>query len=139
MPERGSNLPTWFAIAGLIFLLSATGLLAQAVGSVTGTVKDATQAVIPGAEVTITNQETGRTQIALTSDRGVYRVGNLLPGQYEVKAALTGFKTAIGQVEVTVGDVVRVDLVLEVGEVSEVITVTDAGTERGGRSGTTGS
>ncbi|HUV14604.1 MAG TPA: TonB-dependent receptor [Acidobacteriota bacterium] len=128
MPERGRNLPKWFAIASLVLVLCATGLMAQAVGTVTGSVVDATQAVIPGVEVTITNRETSSSQTTLTSDRGVYRVGNLLPGSYEVKAALTGFKTALSQITVTVGDVVRVDLTLEVGEVNEVITVTDAGT-----------
>ncbi|MFQ5738943.1 MAG: TonB-dependent receptor domain-containing protein [Acidobacteriota bacterium] len=116
------------ALGILVFAFFGGSLWAQSTSTITGAIMDATGAVIPGAEVTITNVATDEARTVVTTAAGRYRVSNLLPGDYEVKATLTGFKTAVGQVNVTVGQVAHVDLTLEVGAVSEVITVTDAAT-----------
>ncbi len=114
-------------IGGVIAALSVIGPLAQtARGTITGTVSDASGAVIPGVEVTITNVGTGIARTAVTTDTGLYRVTNLSPSQYTVKASLTGFKTAISEaVTLSVDQVLHVDLRLEVGEVTEQVTVTE--------------
>jgi hypothetical protein len=115
-------------VGGVIAALSVVGIWAQAArGTITGTVSDASGAVIPGVEVTATNVGTGIARTAVTTDTGLYRVTNLAPGQYTVKASLTGFKTAISEaVTLSVDQILHVDLRLEVGEVSEQVTVTEA-------------
>lgn len=119
----------FIALAGfLVFALSLAGVWGQSTSTIVGTITDASGAVIPGAEVTVTNLGTSRAITVLTSDSGRYRVGNLIPGRYEVKASLTGFKTAVGQVLTTVDQISTVSLTLEIGEVTEIVTVMDAGT-----------
>src|SRR5690606_9114578 len=84
-------------------------------------------AVIPGVEVTVTNKETGVSRTVLTTDAGVYRVPALPPGTYTVSAALSGFKTAVADnVIVRVAQTITVDFQMEVGEISEQVTVSSA-------------
>ena len=113
------------ACALVVLGLAGWTALGQGTGGVSGRVLDESQAVIPGAEVTVTSQgrQVGRTVI--TSDAGNFRVTNLIPGEYTIEASLTGFKKARGQVSVTVGETVHVNLVLEIGDVSETVEVTD--------------
>ncbi|MGH9339257.1 MAG: TonB-dependent receptor domain-containing protein [Acidobacteriota bacterium] len=93
-------------------------------GTITGIVRDATGAVVPGVEVTITNQDSGVDSTAITSDSGVYRAPYLPPGRYQVAASLPGFKTSVAEnVQVLVAQTVTVDLTLEIGEVAQQITV----------------
>src|SRR5215218_9101271 len=68
---------------------------AQAVyGSISGTVKDNTGAVLPGVTVTVTSTERSTTDSVVTNDSGLYTKDRLLPGTYEVRAELQGFKAA---------------------------------------------
>src|SRR5688572_6909535 len=104
-----------------IFSLALWG---QASGDITGQVKDPTGGVVPGAEVTATHVATGTFRTAVTSESGTYRIPLLSPGAYSVKAALTGFKTAVRDgITLTVGEVLHVDLILEVGSIAETVTV----------------
>src|SRR5437879_4138456 len=64
-------------------------------GTILGTVKDRSGAVLPGATVTVTNIETRIARSAVTGERGEYRVPALAVGNYEVQAELPGFQTAI--------------------------------------------
>ncbi|MBI4445323.1 MAG: TonB-dependent receptor [Acidobacteria bacterium] len=89
-----------------------------------GTVKDETAGVLPGVTITITNEETGLNRTALTDDSGSYRAPALPVGRYEVRAELSGFKSVIRHVTLSVGDAAVVDFVLPVGEVSERVEVT---------------
>jgi outer membrane receptor protein involved in Fe transport len=101
----------------------AAGQAADAV--LTGSVKDTTGGVLPGATVTARNIATNETRNTVSNDQGVYRITNLPRGRYEVKAELQGFKTvAQSDVLLTVGDTVRLDFGLEVGSLSEMVTVT---------------
>jgi hypothetical protein len=84
---------------------------------------DETDAVIPGATVTATNLGTDVVVAALTNDGGNYRINFLIPGRYEITASLPGFKTTRQEVELRVGDRMTVDLVLQIGEISEQVTV----------------
>ena len=61
-------------------------------GSVVGTVKDAQGAAIPAATVVITNKETNATRETVTGSEGDYTLANALPGRYDVKVTLTGFR-----------------------------------------------
>jgi outer membrane receptor protein involved in Fe transport len=101
----------------------AAGQAADAI--LTGAVKDTTGGVLPGATVTARNVATNETRSVVSSAEGAYRITNLPRGRYEVKAELQGFKTiAQSDVLLTVGDTVRLDFALEVGALSELVTVT---------------
>ncbi len=104
----------------------ATELSAQVLyGSIVGQVVDATGGAIPGAEVTATHQETNTTWNAITSEAGNYSLPTLRPGRFTVRVAMPGFKEFVKKdVPVTLNNVTRVDITLEVGDISETITVT---------------
>jgi hypothetical protein len=104
-------------------------LLAQSgTGTLDGVVTDPSGAVVPGVDITITNLGTGAEQVVVTTESGVYRAPFLPPGMYRVSAALPGFKTAVADnVALRLAQVLTVDLVLEVGEVSEIVTVSSEG------------
>lgn len=96
-------------------------------GAVLGTIRDASQAVIPGAAVTLTSVNTGVERLAQTNDVGNYQFLNISPGQYQVQATSTGFKSSVSDIfTVVVGARQRADLNLEVGEASETIEVVGA-------------
>ena len=93
-------------------------------GTLTGTVADSTNAVIPGAGVTATNSQTGAKYETVTTETGNYTLAQLPAGQYELTAELPGFKKYVRQgITVQVSTTLRVDVVLEVGAASEEITV----------------
>ena len=105
--------------------LSATIASAQVLyGSVVGVVKDAQGASVPGATVTITNKETNLTLDTTSNPEGGYSFTNVLPGQYDVKVSLTGFRETVrSNVPVSISNISRVDMTLEVGTLSETVTV----------------
>jgi hypothetical protein len=93
-------------------------------GSVVGRVCDASQAAVPGATVRILDQETNLAHETTTNDDGAFRFVNLLPGSYTLRAAIVGFKEHVEQdVPVSANTIARVDLTLEMGTLSEVVTV----------------
>src|ERR1700726_1239263 len=74
----------------------STGLYAQAIsGDLVGTVADATGAVVPSGKVTAVNLATSLRVTASTNASGLYRLANLLPGNYDVSAESAGFNTSI--------------------------------------------
>src|SRR5262245_36175464 len=99
---------------------------AQAVyGSISGTVVDNSGGALPGVSVTITSVERKTTDTVTTDEAGRFLRERLVPGQYEVKAELTGFKTAhVPNVRVSVDTQTPVNFTLEVGALSEEVTVT---------------
>ena len=105
--------------------LTATAGIAQILyGSVVGVVKDPQGGFVPGATVTITNKETGLTRDAVTDTQGNYNFNNVLAGSYDVKVTLQGFRENVrSAVPVTIGQISRVEFTLEVGTVSETVTV----------------
>ncbi len=106
-------------------LLSASWAAAQDPrGAITGTVVDATNAVIPGVTVRATNAETGVSASAVSNTAGNYNIPFLLPGRYRVTAELTGFKRFVRDgVEVRVGETVALTIQMEVGAVTETVEV----------------
>ena len=95
--------------------------------SVTGIVTDAATAVIPGVSVTIVNSETGLSRNVQTNEEGSYTITNLPPGTYVLTAQASGFRTyQLKDVVLQVGQTLRSDIRLEVGGVTESVTVTSA-------------
>jgi len=107
----------------LVGSISAAG--AQSfLGGIRGAVKDA-NGVIPGAQVVLTEQQTGATRTVETNEVGEYVFGALPAGTYTVRATLTGFKT-FQQTDLRVGtqQFLTLDITLDVGTLEETITVT---------------
>ena len=103
-------------------LLSQTNL-----GRIFGGVTDQSGGVIAGAKVTVTDVDRGITQILTTDAAGEYNATNLIPGMYEIRAEFTGFQAVNRQnVDVLVGQELRVDLTLQPGAQTQTITITEA-------------
>jgi len=106
-----------------VFLLTPSAS-AQFNATVQGSVTDSTGAVIPDAVVTLTNNDTKKSQKTNTSGDGFYRFSGLAPGHYAVKAEKTGFKTqALSDVVVGAEAPAGVNIVLQPGEISQTVTV----------------
>ncbi len=93
-------------------------------GGVRGQVKDP-QGVIPGAEITLTSEETNTVRTVVTNAVGEYSFASVLPGNYSVKVAMTGFKTEERKgLRVGTSQLITQDFTLQVGTLEEAITVT---------------
>jgi hypothetical protein len=114
-----------FAFAVAAFALCGVNAFAQeSRGTITGRVVDASGATIAGAQVRVTNRETGATATAETNEAGNYTIPYLAPGAYNLSAEFKGFKrTDRPGIEVRVNDVLSVELKLEVGSAAESIEV----------------
>lgn len=108
-----------------VLLLPATPAWSQAVyGSVRGTITDSSGGVLPGVSVTITSRDRNTSDTVVTDSNGVYRKERLLPGVYEVKTDIQGFKQAVlTNVVVNVDSQAAVDFSLEPGAVTESVDV----------------
>jgi len=113
------------AILGVIAFLAPPGASAQVLyGSLVGQVSDTSGAVTPGATITITNRDTGLTRTAVSNETGGYSFTNVQPGPYDVKVTLQGFREFVKTgVPVSVNEVGRVDAALEVGTLTDTVTV----------------
>src|SRR2546429_656674 len=109
-----------------VVLLSGTLCYGQTTAAtIFGTASDQSGARLPGVMVTITNMDTGIARSVTTDEGGRYRAPGLGLGNYEVKAELTGFRTAVRMgIQLTVAAEVVVNLSLSVGIVSEQVQVT---------------
>ena len=109
----------------LLLALCLSGAAQEPRGTITGQATDATRAVAPGVAVKATNIDTGVSARAVTNNEGHYEIPFLIPGPYRMEAALDGFKTWVQpRIEVRMEDVVRVDILLETGSVTETLNVT---------------
>ncbi|MBA3356607.1 MAG: carboxypeptidase regulatory-like domain-containing protein, partial [Pyrinomonadaceae bacterium] len=111
-------------LCGSIVLVCAAAASGQFSASVQGTVTDVAGAVITDATVTLASKETGRTQQVQTSDGGFYRFSSLAPGLYSITVEKADFKKRVtDNVKVDAETTKGVDLSLEAGGISEVVTV----------------
>ena len=112
-------------MCGLLLLAGAFDASGQSFqGGIRGAVRDA-NGVIPGAEITLTNQDTNVARTTVSNEVGEYNFPNVTPGTYTLKAALTGFKTfERAGVRIGTQQFITLDLPLEVGNIQESITVT---------------
>jgi len=81
--------------AVVVSLMSGMTVWAQGTAQISGTVKDQTGAVLPGAEITATQTDTGITRGTITNETGSFVLPNLLVGPYRLEAALPGFRTYV--------------------------------------------
>src|SRR5947207_3388331 len=103
-------------------LLTATYTPAQtSTSEISGTVRDNSGAVVPGANVTLTNEQTGVNYRQQTTAAGLYNFPALPVGIYSVKVEATGFKTAqLTKNELVVNTPLTINVALEIGQLSEV-------------------
>ncbi len=114
-----------FAFAALAMALFAASATAQTANSrISGTVADASGAVVPDARVTARNEATGVTYTQTTTGAGLYAFPSLPAGQYTITVEMAGFKTTNKTgVVLQVDTPLVVDIALEVGQTSEVVNV----------------
>ncbi len=119
-----SSRPLLWVPALLFFASLSVPLQAQQpTGTIAGVVMDASGAVVPGANVTIINKANQFTVRLTASGVGVYNAPGLLSGAYEVRVESKGFKKTVIEIIVEVGRVSPADVRLEVGDVTETVTV----------------
>ena len=107
-----------------IFVLAGIANAQTFRGLILGTVTDASGAAVPGATVTVKNDDTGLTRTVSTVDDGSYEVPELPIGKYTVTAEKSGFKLGkVSGVQVEVSSQVRTDFVLQPGEVAQTVEV----------------
>ena len=113
------------AACALAVLALASPSQAQAVrGTLLGSIADTSGSSVPGATVTATDQGTNISSTTVTNQDGFYTFPNLKDGIYRVEAELSGFKKVVREnVRVDVNTTLRVDLTLEAGAITEVLTV----------------
>src|SRR3954463_14302532 len=93
-------------------------------GLITGSIMDASGAVMPDVQILVTQKTTNALFKTATNTAGAYTVPSLPVGEYQVKAEKTGFKTSItDKVVVAAGDTVRVDAQLEIGQTQQSVEV----------------
>ena len=114
-------------LIGLVLLLAPCFVptsVAQTAGSLAGTVADVNGGVLPGVTVTVRNPDIELVRTTVTGLEGRYVVAALPPGNYELRAELSGFRPHVRrQIQITIAQAVVVNVILEVGGVSEEITV----------------
>ena len=110
--------------AGMV-LLSVPALAQEFRASITGQVTDPSGAAIAEAKVIVTNVERNTTSEALTNSKGIYLVQFLLPGQYSLSVAASGFKTFLQRgISLEAADHVNLDVKMELGAYTDRITIT---------------
>lgn len=120
-------MPKGFAICSRLLLLALPGLAQVPTAELTGIVTDPSGAVVAGAEVVITHTATNVRRSVVTNASGVYIAPALQPGVYSVRISLAGFRSALeNEVLLQVGQTVRLNFELQVGDVSETVEVSAA-------------
>jgi Carboxypeptidase regulatory-like domain len=117
-------------LAALLVLVVSVNASAQTTSSsMSGTVVDESNQVVPGATVTIINESTGEAREAVTSDVGAFVFSGLVPGPYTIKVSMTGFKPleVKGRVLLANNRLAVGELKLSVGELTESVSVSARG------------
>src|SRR5882724_3288434 len=118
------------AVCGLLGSGVALGQTQSNAADLQGVVRDQSGAVVNGATVTARNPGTNASKTTTTNDDGGYLIVNLVPGDYEVTVEAANFKKSVlPDVKLTVGQRADLDIALEVGQVSEVVTISGASAE----------
>jgi hypothetical protein len=116
----------WGSFLLSLFLISSP-VWSQQTASIVGTVKDQSGGFVPGVSVRATNIATGYAADALTTDVGSSRFILLPVGEYRIEAELSGFKRFVQEgIRLQVNDRATLDILLQVGEVTDLVTVTGA-------------
>jgi hypothetical protein len=114
-------------VRGLAALLALTGaMFGQITGELKGVVLDGSGSAVTNAKVTLKSIETTETRTATTDGTGLFSFNLLKVGPYEVRAEAAGFRVATTSAEVRTGESASITFRLEVGQVTETVTVSDA-------------
>lgn len=122
-----ARLREWRCALALLAMLSWAAPAAGQAGTATlvGVVTDAQGAVLPGATITLTNRATAAARTAVTNQEGNYNVGALPPGRYDIRVEMSGFRQAqLLDLELAVDSTARQDFKLEIGAMTETVSVT---------------
>src|SRR5256885_2832780 len=118
-----------FAIIALLLAIPLAAVAQVTTATIVGTVTDPGGATVPGAQVIARSLDTGLTRTVTSSDEGTYRIEFLPVGKYSVEVTYTGFKKAlVSDIVLQVNDTARVDVALNVGQVSETVTISEMAT-----------
>jgi hypothetical protein len=121
--------PLFALLFVLLCCVPLVALAQQETATITGEVKDASGAVVPKASIIITNTETGVSLKSETNDSGVYTVPSLKPGLYSVTVEKAGFKKFVRSgITLQVNQFARIDVSLEVGDLTNTVEITQAAT-----------
>lgn len=117
----------------LVLMFAIAGSAQSNTGTITGQVQDANGAVVPNATVTVTNVGTNEKRTVQTNEEGFYEAPSLSTGIYKITASASGFQeTSVSDARLSVGDRLRVDVKVGVGDVNAVVqvepTITDTET-----------
>src|SRR5277367_6354032 len=119
-----------FRVISLLTLLAfvcSVAVFAQApTGIITGVVTDESGSVIPNVAVTITNKATGASRTAATNALGLFSAPALNPGEYQVRAEVTGFRTLERDATLLAGATLTVNMPMTLGGTKDVVTVEGA-------------
>ena len=118
-----------YIVAGLLacILFTSISISQSTFGSITGTVTDPAGAVVPGAEVEVTNEGTGAIRKVTTTTSGVFNVPNLDVGRYKVRVTGAGFATyERGDLNLTANQIISVDVPLTLGATTTLVEVREA-------------
>src|SRR3954454_20406867 len=108
----------------ILIIVGFTGMAFAQTGQITGLVSDPAGTSVPGANVAVTNVDTGIKRETSTNDQGYYTFALLNPGNYELTIQKTGFKAMTRPaIKLDVSQVARVDLTLTLGELKDSVTV----------------
>src|SRR5256886_8079281 len=113
------------ALLGLLTFLSSMATAQTGLSGLRGNVTDESGAVVPGAQVTLTEPATGlQVRTAVSDEKGNFEFPNLKPGTYQVKSEMQGFKTFVADdIVLDAGQIRRLDIRFSVGSVQEVVAV----------------
>jgi hypothetical protein len=110
--------------AWLVSVIAVGSLWGQATAQISGAIRDQSDAVLPGAEVTVTQTATGISRTTISNETGSYVLPNLPLGPYRLEAALPGFRTFVRTgIALQVGSNPTINVVLDVGQVTETVEV----------------
>src|SRR5438309_4637346 len=120
------RLMRWWLILATVAIVATVSQGYAQTATITGTLKDPTGGVLPGVEIMITNIDTNLERMFTTDEHGDYTVPLLPPGTYRVQAELSGFRTEVVEdIELKVDDNLRIDMKMQIGELTERLTVTE--------------
>lgn len=116
-----------FAVLALLLAFPLAAAAQVTTATIVGAISDPSGAILPGAQVTARNVDTGLTRTVISGEDGAYRLEFLPVGAYVLDVTANGLqKTTRGGIVLQVNDTVRVDVSLTVGKVTEVVTITEA-------------
>jgi hypothetical protein len=120
----------FLAIGFVLGFVGVGSAVAQNTGQISGTVHDPSGAVVAGANIKAQNPATSFTRETTSSTNGTYRMDQLPVGTYSITVEATGFKTSVlNKIALSVNDALTIDINLEVGQVSEIVTVSEGAAE----------